>query len=84
MIRYLLLVLTTLLLSGCCTGFFCESAEMEWIGRRIEETECQWKGSREAAGGLWDEERDRTDRTHMSATIPDTTEAATLPDTTKV
>jgi hypothetical protein len=66
----MLLVVATLLLAGCCTGFLCELEEMDKIER-------QWEGSRDAAGNLWEGERDRTEKTPTGRMLPDTTEAPT-------
>ena len=68
MTHQMLLVVTTLLLSGCCTGFLCELREMERLER-------QWEGSRDAARQLWENERHRTRQSPTGLMLPDTTEA---------
>jgi len=64
-IRYLLPVVATALLAGCHCGTF---------GCGVDE-DLHWDGSHQAAGQLWEAERDRIERTPVSEAAPDTTEA---------
>ncbi len=67
MFRYLLPVLATLLLGGCCSGYLCGLDVIEQIEHPPE-------GNPEAASDLWEAERNRTDSASTGEALPDTTE----------
>lgn len=69
MTRYLLPVLATILLGGCCTGMVCEP--------EIRMIESQLDGSRKAAGDLWEVEQTRAGET---PTVEATVDTLQVPD----
>jgi len=68
-LRYLLLVVATALLAGC----HCTTGGL-WGGCGLDQ-DLDWEGSHQAAGPLWEAERDRTERTWISEVDPDTAAA---------